>query len=171
MFSVRDYKEAAMHRFGDGGGIVETSRAREGGENLASSDGFGAWMRMGRIGSRRSVFVALFTDGKTLLFRYADRIVDCLANQVTASRERLSPGVKRFRFVVNGETVVDERYLWIDWRSWPDDGDILSHVERITKNRENMWFLVLLRAAAKRGDDVENPAALKELQRQAHALR
>jgi hypothetical protein len=149
---------------------IEVVRFKTTREAFHRSAGYAAWVRVGLLRHARRVFVSLFTDGKTLFFRFGDKVVDCLANHVEATRASTAPGVKRFRFAVDGRVEIDETYLWVDWSSWPDNGDILSHVERITKDRAGMFFTILFRKAAWEGRPVDTAEVAEELRHRADEL-
>lgn len=173
-YDVQDYRKPILYRVTPAGvkgderiDVVRFTTTRGAFDRSA---GYAAWVRVGLFRHARRVFVSLFTDGQTLFFRFGDRAFDCLANHVEATRESTAPGVKRFRFVVNGRIEIDETYFWVDWATWPDNGDILSHVERIAGDRAGMFFTILFRKAAQEGRPVDTAEVAEELRRQAEDL-
>jgi hypothetical protein len=93
-----------------------------------------------------------------------------LAQRPRASRVATAPGVKQFKFTtINGEGL-DIKYLWLDWREWPDNGDFFSHVERTVESPANMWFAVLARNASRSGIDLAKPGVADGLRHQAESL-
>lgn len=173
-YDVQDYRKPILYRVTPGGverdERIDVVRFKTTREAFGRSAGYAAWVRFGLLRHTRRVFVSLFTDGETLFFRFGDRVFDCLANRVEATRKNTAPGVKRFRFAVNGRVEIDETYLWVDWSTWPDNGDILSHVERITEDRAGMFFTVLFRKAAQEGRLVDTAEVAEELRRRAAEL-
>lgn len=169
-FNIKDYCLSVMYEVDVTSGQIKHVPWKEGFDALSMSDGYGSWVSV-ELGFKKSkLFVALFTDGKTLFLKYGDLFIDCLAGEVRAFRELWLPGVKRFTVRVDGETRVASKYWWIDRTTWPDDGDIRSHVARITENKTNMIFTVLLRTGAKRGANVGNVEVAEDLRRRAELM-
>jgi hypothetical protein len=173
-YDVQDYRRPILYRVTPSSAVrhelIENIDCENSQEAFKHSVGYAAWLRVGILRSVRKTFVSLFTDGKTLFFRFGERVIDCLADTVESRRESIAPGVKRFRLWVNGRVEIDERYFWLDWSTWPDNGDILSHVERIIRSRASMYFIVLLRNAAQEGREVGRAEVADELRKRAEQL-
>lgn len=169
-YDLQDYRRPRIYRLDAETGHVEILKCKTTQEAFGRSVGYAAWVRVGLLRAAEKKFVALFTDGTTLLLRYGDKAIDCLANRIEASREDGILGVKHFRLAVNGKAVIDDSYFWLDTATWPDNGDILSHVSRITRTRESMFFIVLLRKASLEGRDVNTPEVAQELKSRADEL-
>ena len=160
---VEDYLKRTLHTVDRNTGEVVSTSASDNSRRLAQ--GYGVWRRIGLFRDAQRVFTALFTDSRTLWFRFGGAEFDCLAKLPRVSRVAIAPGVKRFTFSIPGGRGLDVQYFWLDWREWPDNGDFLSHVERTTSSAANMWFTVLARDAVQKGADLAKPGVADDLRR------
>lgn len=137
---LNDYRDPALrHVLDPSAGVVSEARFVDGGcssEETARRNvvGFGAWMRVGLLRGRRSVFVCLYSAGDELIVRVGAARFRWPEPMLTARRTAVAPRVKRFQVERGGAAVFSVRYWYTDTQTWPDDGDIFSYIDRSTRS-------------------------------------
>lgn len=169
---VADYTAPIRYALDPVSGAVTATRVRADKEAVRNTAGFGAWRRVGLLRNRRKLFVALYTDAKTLLMRIGDQVFDWADPNLRVARTAVAPFLKRFT-VYRGETeILRLDYWYTDREVWPDNGDIFSYIDRTTHTRAEILRAIFLWTASAQGRDLTGQELADELDRRVtEALR
>jgi hypothetical protein len=93
--------------------------------------GYGSRKKIG-VFRLRVITVAVYCDGPRLIVWIDGKSVDLCSDAVQGRIRRAGPFVREFRLTRSGKVLYACSYWHSGARSWPDDGDIFSLIERIT---------------------------------------
>ena len=114
--------------------------------------GYAAWKSVGLF-RRRRVFVAAFSDHRTLMLRIEDGRYDLGHGDAHAECKLVAPFVREFTLVRVGQPVFSCVYWHTGARVWPDDGDIFALIGQITESRESVDKFLRIWTARLEGKD------------------
>ena len=105
--------------------------------------GFGAWQKL-HFRQRRRVFTAVYSTGEQLVLRIGTFEVRWPDPDLRVSRSTVFAHVKRFRVHRADQLVLSFLYPYLDWDAFPDNGDILTYAESMTRT-PNVTMRTILR--------------------------
>lgn len=169
---LTDYSDSTRRHILGGRGLITEAHVPDGierdrAEYRLGVTGFGSWRYVGILGSRRRIFIAIYGTEDALVLRVGSAQFKWPDDTLSARRDTVFPGVKRFLVYRGRERLLHHVYCHIDRETWPDNGDILSYVERATRSRGEIVRTIHFWAAHARGQNVLESSFAAELERLA----
>ncbi|ABC80236.1 hypothetical protein [Anaeromyxobacter dehalogenans] len=146
---LADYRNAPVRYILDtAAGLVTEARAvdpaaAEAGALQRGVVGFGAWQKL-HFRQRRRVFMAVYSTGEQLVLRIGTFEVRWPDPELRVRRSAVFAHVKRFRVYRADQLILSFLYPFLDWDAFPDNGDILTYAESMTRT-PNVTMRTILR--------------------------
>lgn len=173
---LKDYQDNIVrYVFNEGSGLVTEARfpdeaAKEDAVARRNVRGFGSWRSVGLLRGKHRVFVAVYSSQQKLVLRVGSTVFRWPTPSLSAKRTTVFPGIKQFRLQLGQETVLSFRYRYVDRETWPDNGDILSYVERMTRTPGDVARTIAFWEANAAGRDIVSQGLADELDGVARAV-
>lgn len=85
---------------------------------------------------RTPAVAAVFAFGDELRLSIGSSQWNLLNLNVKVVRRAIGPFARRFDVLDHESIAFSAKYWFVEWREWPDNGDILSYTERIVRTPE-----------------------------------
>jgi hypothetical protein len=131
--------------------------------------GLGAWWQVGLFRGRKNLFVALYTNRKTLVLRIGDKYFDWSDMNIHVRHESTAPMIKRVTVFRNEQPEYSWAYFYGDFETRADNGAILSHIETVTATPADVLRMVYRWTDQLDGRRLADEDYLHELERRVQA--
>jgi len=143
-------------------------------EDICTSDdiitrksfGFGGFREVGLFYNKTNVFAAIYAFQDKMYVRVGEKIFNYSDENYVTSRKSIFPYyIKQFTISKDSSNLVNIKYIFTDDKVWPDNGDILSYIERNTRTSENIYEFVKFWTARSRGINILSDEEIAEINR------
>ncbi|MDB5842312.1 MAG: hypothetical protein JWQ23_4264 [Herminiimonas sp.] len=167
---LRDYKDPMLlYILDELTGSVKTTRSFSETEIRNPAAGLGAWWQVGLFRGRKNLFVAFYTDRKTLVLRIGDKYFDWSNMNIYVRHEATAPMIKRLTVFRNEQPECSWAYFYGDFETRQDNGAILSHIETATATPADVLRIVYRWTDQLEGRHSADEDYLRELERRVQA--
>jgi hypothetical protein len=126
--------------------------------------GFASYRRIGLVGPQLE-FVAIYTTDITLNLRLGDQLFNFSDKQISAQRTTVPLFTRRFTvYKCQTRPSLEWRYWFLEWREWPNNGDIFWWIAEQTATMEKRLRLIYRQRATSQGRDIANTQFMEEME-------